>query len=103
MHLNTNIKDKDIHKAPAELHKQGPIKVFKKDKSYAACIATKRKYRNLKKPRKALMDLSINTIRKPHNSKDWVRPTRPPRTKWGCLLYKIPLYQDGPYWQEYLD
>ena len=97
------MEDKDIYKAPTKLHRQGPIKVFKKDKSYTAYIAAKKKSTNPKKPRKALIDLSINTVRKPHDSKDWVRPTRPPRTKWGCLLCKIPLCQDGPCWQEHLD
>jgi hypothetical protein len=91
-HLNTGIEDKDIYKAPAELHGQGPVKVFEKDKSCAACIAAKRKSANPKKPRKALMDLSINTVRKPRDSKDWVRPIRPLRIKWDCPLCKIPLY-----------
>ena len=102
-HPNTGMEDKDIYKVSIKLHRQGSIKVFKKDKSCTAYIAAKRKSTNPKKPRKALMDLLINTIKKPRDSKDWVRPIRPLRTKWGCLLYKIPLCQDGLCWQEHFN
>ena len=44
--------------------------MFKRDKSCIACIAAKRKSIKLKKPRKALVDLLINTVRKPRDSKD---------------------------------
>ena len=92
MHLNTSLKKKDIYKAPIELYRQGPIKVFKTDKSYIAYIAAKKKSINLKKPKKAFIDLLINTIRKPYNSKDQVRPIRPLKIKYDYLLYKMPLY-----------
>ena len=78
---NAGIKDKDIYKAPIELYRQSPIKMFEKDKSYIAYIAAKRKSIKPKKPRKSLIDLLINTIKKPYNSKNWVRFTRPLKIK----------------------
>jgi len=49
------------------------------------------------------MELSVNTTQKSRDSKEWVRRQRPPRTQYGCPLYKIPLCKRGPYWQEHLD
>ena len=89
------IGDKDIYKAPAKEHGRGPVLLFRNHRDYAACIAASRKSSNTKHPRKPFIELLINTIKKPRNSKDWKRPKRPLRTKNGCPLYKIPLYTKG--------
>ena len=64
------MKDKDIYKALAKEYRQGPIWVFSKSKSYAACVSAGRKITNTPRPKKSLMELLINTIRKPRDSKD---------------------------------
>ena len=71
--------------------------MFSRPKSYIACVSAGRKITNTLRPKKSLIELLINTIRKPRDSKDWVRPIRPPRTYIGCALYKIALYKEGPY------
>ena len=68
------MEDKDIHKAPAEEHGQGPIQIFTKQPSCAACCTMGRGSIIEKKThQKALMDLLINTVQKPRDSKEWVR------------------------------
>lgn len=95
--------DKDIHKVLAEEHGRGPVLLFRNHRGCAACIAAGKKSSNTKHPRKPLTELSINTIKKPRDSKDWKKPKRPPRTRNGCPLCKIPLCTKGTCWQEHLD
>jgi hypothetical protein len=90
------MEDKDIHKAPAKEHGQGPMRIFSKQQSYAACVRAGRKASIESKARKPLMELSESTIQKPRGSKDWVRRQRPLRTQFSCSLYKIRLYKTGP-------
>ena len=77
--------------------------MFSKPKSCVACVSAGRKIMNTLRPKKSFIELLINTIRKPRDSKDWVRPIRPPRTCIGCALCKIALYKKGLCWQEHLD
>ena len=89
--------DKDIYKALAKEHGQGPVLLFRNYRGYIACIAASRKLSNIKYLRKSFIELSINTIKKPRDSKDWKRPKRPLRTRNGCSLYKILLCIKGTY------
>ena len=83
----------------AEDYRQRPIRLLPKERSCAAYVATGRKgiiKRIIK--RKPLIKLLVNTTQKARDSKEWVRRHRPPRTKFGCPLCKIPLCLRGPYW-----
>ena len=97
------IEDADIHKALVEEHGQRPIWLGNKQRSYVACVSAGRKTTIKPKARKPLMKLSVNTIQKPRDSKEWVRRRRPPKTKLGCPLCNIHLCAHGPCWQEHLD
>ena len=90
------IEDKDIYKAPAKEHGQGPMWIFSKQQSCAVCVRASRKASIELKARKPLIELSESTIQKPHGSKDWVRRQRPPRTRFSYSLYKIRLCKIGP-------
>ena len=85
-----------------EEYRQGPVRLFPKKPSYAAYITAGRDTTKEGFKRKSLMELSVNTTQKPRDSKEWVRRRRPPRTRFGCALYNIPLCKEGPYWQEHL-
>jgi hypothetical protein len=74
------MEEKDIYKAPIEEHGQGPIQLFPKKPSCAAYITIGRDTTKEGFKRKSLMELSVNTTQKPHDSKEWVRRRRPPRT-----------------------
>ena len=91
------MEDKDIHKAPAEDHGQRPIQLLLKERSCAACVSAGRKG-TIERPtrRKPLMKPLVNTTQKSRDSKEWARRRRPPRTRFGCPLYKIPLYLYRP-------
>jgi hypothetical protein len=77
---STIMEDKDIYKAPAEEHGQEPVRLFPKKPSCVACIAVGRRGINKQAKIKPLFELSVNTVQKPHGSKEWVRRRRPPRT-----------------------
>ena len=94
---------KDIHKAPAKDHGQGPVRLFPKKPSCAACVAVGRGSIKEELERKPLIELSVNTTQKARDSKEWVRRRRPPRTRFGCTLCNIPLCKEGPCWQEHLN
>jgi hypothetical protein len=74
------MEDKDIYKAPAEEYGQEPVWQFPKKLSCAAYIAAGRRGINKQAKMKPLLELSVNTIQKPHGSKEWARRRRPPRT-----------------------
>ena len=65
------------------------IKLFTKDINYLAYIEggrhTQVKYTGGRKP---LSELSLNTTRKPHDSKEWERRGRALRAHFGCSIYK---------------
>ena len=100
--VNT-IEDADIYKAPAEEHRQRPIWLSNKQQSWVACVSANRKTTIKPKARKPFIKLLVNTIQKPHNSKEWARQRRPPKTKLGCPLCNIHLCAHGPCWQEHLN
>lgn len=79
----------DITWRPVREHQL--VKLFKKPKNCSACVKTGRKVINKNyTSRKSLADLSVNTTQKLSSSKDWKRPQRPPRTRYGCAAYYIP-------------
>ena len=80
------------------------VKINRKQKTCSACLAVGRKS-CIKKllNRKPLCELSVNTTKRPRDSKDFKRPQRAPRTTYGCKLCRIPLCKDGPCWQEHVD
>ena len=53
---------KDIYKAPAKDHGQGPIRLFPKKPSCVACIAIGRGSTKEELERKPLIELLVNTI-----------------------------------------
>jgi Transposase IS4 len=56
------MEEKDIHKAPVEEHRQGPIRLFPKKPSCAAYITAGRDTIKEGFKRKSLIELSVNTI-----------------------------------------
>ena len=61
--------------------------------------------RVIKRPgaHKPLADLSTNTtIKLREDSRGQKRHTRPPKTRQGCSVYRIPFYIIGPYQEEHL-
>jgi hypothetical protein len=63
-----------------EEYRQGPIRLFPKKPSYIACITIGRDTIKEGFKRKSLIELSVHTIQKPRDSKEWVRRRRPLRT-----------------------
>jgi len=53
--------------------------------------------------RKALLELLLNTIRKPRDSQEWERRERAPRTYFGCSIYKIPVRRNDDCWRTYIE
>lgn len=88
---------------PAKEHKL--VKLWNKQHSCSACIEARRKTtdRPHRGRRKALSELSENTVKKPRGSKDWKRPARAPRTLWGCSICRIPFCTKATCWQPYID
>ena len=74
------------------------VLLFRNHRGCVAYIVASRKSSNTKHPRKPLIELLINTIKKPRDSKDWKRPKCLPMTRNGCPLYKIPLCMKGTCW-----
>jgi hypothetical protein len=73
-------RGKDIHKAPVEEHGQGPVQLFPKEPSCAACVTAGRDTVKEGFKRKPLIELLVNIIQKSRDSKEWVRRRRPPKT-----------------------
>ena len=48
----------------------------------------------------AMRELSVNSVRMKEGGEK-VR-SRPPRTRHGCSVCQIHLYQRGPYWEEHI-
>jgi hypothetical protein len=94
----------DIQWYPVIYHGYKAVKINQKQKACSACLATGRKSRIKKlSNRKPLCELSANTTKRSHDSKDFKRPQRAPRTTYGCRLCRMPLCKDGPCWQEHVD
>ena len=89
---------------PVVEHGYKPEKINEKPMACSACLEAGRKS-SIKKlsARKPLCELSPITTKKPRDSKDWKRPSRAPRTQFGCRLCRIPLCKIGPCWQAHID
>ncbi len=70
-------------------------------KACKACMAQGRKAQGGEK-RKVLCELSENSVRVNQEGEKSRKP-RAPRTKYGCSVYQINLYQGGTCWQEYTE
>jgi hypothetical protein len=70
-------------------------------KECKACMAQNRTAQKSEK-RKAMQDLSVNSVRINHEDGEQSRRSRPPRTKYGCSVCQIHLCQTGPCWEEHI-
>jgi hypothetical protein len=94
----------DIQWRPVVYYGYKSVRINKTQKTYSACLTAGRKS-CIKKlsNRKPLCKLSVNTIKRSRDSKDFKRPQKSPRTTYGCRLCRIPLCKKGPCWQEYVN
>ena len=79
-------------------------KLWGKAVNCSACTEAGRKARRKYiSRRKALSELSTNTVKKPRDRKDWKRPQRAPRTKYGCSVCKIPFCRQDECWLPHIE
>ena len=102
--MQSHIPTSQITLKPVVEHGYKPERINDKDVACSACVEAGRKT-SIKRIscRKPLAELSKNTVRKASNRDNWQRRQRPPRTRFGCRLCRIPLCKEGGCWQEHID
>ena len=101
---NSQVSMDQIQWRPAVYHGYKPERINSEPVSCSACLEVGRKS-SIKRlaTRKPLCELSPNTTKKPRDSRDWKRPRRAPRTRFGCRLCRIPLCKTGSCWKAHMD
>jgi len=85
-------------------HRHTLKRLWVKPVNCSACIEAGRKSQNTTKGRrKPLADLSTNTTKKRRDSKDWKRPQRTPRTRYGCSVCQIPFCREDECWLPHIE
>ena len=93
----------DIIWRPVKEHKLVHLWLRKSLQNCSPCIEAGRVSKKRVNSRKPLTDLSQNTTRTSRNdSVGWKRPTRAPRTNYGCSICRIPFCTSGECWNTHL-